>query len=118
MGNLPQAASTTAPTQRMTDPADTPGKLDLRSVRLTQSGGSLELTFRVNERFAASELSGPGHRIVCVDLVPRGDPAGGQRVCLIGAGGRHALYRIPLVRGGPRPKFVPAAVSTSAAGRR
>ena len=110
-GQPPQAASTTvAPTQRMTDPADTPGKLDLRSVRLTQSGGSLELTFRVNERFAASELSGPGHRIVCLDLVPRGDPAGGQRVCLIGAGGRHALYRIPLVRGGPRPKFVPAAV--------
>ena len=52
-GQLLQAASTKAPTLRMTDPADTPGKLDLRSVRLTQSGGSLELTFRVNERFRA-----------------------------------------------------------------
>jgi peptidoglycan-N-acetylglucosamine deacetylase len=109
-GQLPQTPSTTAPTLRLTDPADTPGKLDLRSVRLTQSGGSLELAFRVNERFAVSELSGKDDRTVCLDLVVRGDAAGGQRVCLIGGRGRHALYRVPLAAGGPRPKFVPATV--------
>jgi peptidoglycan-N-acetylglucosamine deacetylase len=109
-GQLPQAAATTAPTLRLTDPADTPGKLDLRSVRLTQSAGSLELTFRVRGRFAISELTGTGDRIVCAELVPRGHPSAGQRVCLIGGGGRHALYRLPLVPGGPRPRFVAATV--------
>jgi peptidoglycan-N-acetylglucosamine deacetylase len=109
-GQLAQVASTHAPTLRLTDPADTPGKLDLRSVRLTQSGGSLELTFRVNGRFSASELTGTGDRTVCVDLVPRGHQAEGQRLCLIGGSGRHAIYRLPLVAGGPRPKFVAASV--------
>jgi len=106
----PAAATVAAPTLRLVDAADTPGKLDLRSVRLTQSGGSLALTFRVNEPFAVSELSGTADRIVCVDIIPRGHPARGERVCLIGGGGRHALYRLPLARGGPRPKFVAARV--------
>ncbi|HKV68810.1 MAG TPA: polysaccharide deacetylase family protein, partial [Gaiellales bacterium] len=99
-----------APTLRLVDAADTPGKLDLRSVRLSQSGGSLALTFRVNGSFAVSELSGTADRIVCVDIVPRGHPAGGERVCLIGGSGRHALYRLPLATGGPKPKFVAAHV--------
>jgi peptidoglycan/xylan/chitin deacetylase (PgdA/CDA1 family) len=107
---LPAAARVAAPTLRLVDGADTQGKLDLRSVRLTQSGGSLELTFRVNRPFAVSELSGTADRIVCVDIVPRGHPARGQRVCLIGHSGRHALYRLPLAPGGPRPRFVPASV--------
>ncbi len=106
----PAAAAVAEPTLRLVDAADTPGKLDLRSVRLTQSGGSLELTFRVNRPFAVSELSGTADRIVCLDLVPRGRPARGQRVCLIGRGGRHALYRLPLAPGGPRPRFVAAHV--------
>ena len=106
----PAAATVAQPTLRLVDAADTPGKLDLRSVRLTQSGGSLELTFRVNRPFAVSELSGTADRIVCLDLVPRGHPAKGQRVCLIGRGGRHALYRLPLAPGGPRPRFVAARV--------
>ena len=42
----PAAATVAAPTLRLVDAADTPGKLDLRSVRLSQSGGSLALTFR------------------------------------------------------------------------
>jgi len=109
-GPLRQAAGVSAPTLRVTDPADTPGKLDLRSVRLTQSAGSLELTFRVNGEFRVSWLTGTGDRTVCADLVPRGHPARGQRVCLIGGSGRHALYRLPLVAGGPRPRFVPARV--------
>jgi len=107
---VPAAATAAAPTLRLIDGADTPGKLDLRSVRLTQSGGSLELTFRVNRPFAVSELSGTADRIVCLDIVPRGHPARGERVCLIGRGGRHALYRLPLVKGGLRPKFVAAHV--------
>lgn len=106
----PAAATVAAPTLRLVDAADTPGKLDLRSVRLTQSGGSLALTFRVNEPFAVSELSGTADRIVCVDIVPRGHPARGERVCLIGGSGRHALYRLPLAGGGPKPKFVAAHV--------
>jgi len=99
-----------APTLRLVDAADTPGKLDLRSVRLSQSAGSLALTFRVNGPFAVPELSGTGDRIVCVDIVPRGHPARGERVCLIGGSGRHALYRLPLAKGGPKPKFVAAHV--------
>jgi len=106
----PAVATVAAPSLRLVDGADTPGKLDLRSVRLTQSGGSLALTFRVNRPFAASELSGTADRIVCVDIVPRGHPARGERVCLIGGSGRHALYRLPLARGGPKPKFVAAHV--------
>jgi peptidoglycan/xylan/chitin deacetylase (PgdA/CDA1 family) len=106
----PAAATVAAPTLRLVDAADAPGKLDLRSVRLTQSGGSLALTFRVNGPFAVSELSGTADRIVCLDIVPRGHPARGERVCLIGRGGRHALYRLPLVKGGPKPKFVAAHV--------
>jgi peptidoglycan-N-acetylglucosamine deacetylase len=109
-GQLPQVAATKAPSLRLTDPADTPGKLDLRSVRLTESGPSLIFTFRVNQGFAVSELSGTGDRIACVDLVPRGHASEGQRVCLISGSGRHALYRLPLVSGGPRPKFVAASV--------
>jgi peptidoglycan/xylan/chitin deacetylase (PgdA/CDA1 family) len=103
-------ATVAAPTLRLVDAADTPGQLDLRSVRLSQVGGSLALTFRVNGPFAVSELSGTADRIVCVDIVPRGHPARGERVCLIGGSGRHALYRLPLVRGGPKPKFVAAHV--------
>jgi len=106
----PAAARVAAPTLRLVDAADTPGKLDLRSVRLSQSGGSLALTFRANGLFAVSELSGTADRIVCVDIVPRGHPARGERVCLIGGSGRHALYRLPLARGGPKPKFVAAHV--------
>ncbi len=106
----PARSTSRAPSLLVTDPADTPGKLDLRSVRLTQSGGSLVMTFRVNAPFRVSELSGAGDRTVCVDLVPRGRPAAGQRVCVIGGSGRHALYRLPLAAGGPRPRFVPASV--------
>jgi peptidoglycan/xylan/chitin deacetylase (PgdA/CDA1 family) len=106
----PAAATVPAPTLRLVDAADTPGKLDLRSVRLSQSGGSLAFTFRVNGPFAVPELSGTGDRIVCLDIVPRGHPARGERVCLIGGSGRHALYRLPLARGGPKPKFVAAHV--------
>ena len=64
----------------------------------------------MNGPFAVSELSGTADRIVCLDIVPRGHPARGERVCLIGRGGRHALYRLPLVKGGPKPKFVAAHV--------
>jgi len=106
----PAVARVAAPTLRLVDAADTPGKLDLRSVRLSQSGGSLALTFRVNGPFAVSELSGTADRIVCVDIVPRGHPARGERVCLIGGSGRHALYRLPLATGGPKPKFAAAHV--------
>jgi peptidoglycan-N-acetylglucosamine deacetylase len=104
------AAAVAQPTLRLVDAADTPGKLDLRSARLTQSAGSLVFTFRVNRPFAVSELSGDRDRIVCVDIVPRGHPGRGQRVCLIGRRGRHALYRLPLAPGGPRPRFVAAHV--------
>ncbi len=105
------AAAVHAPSLRLVDPADTPGKLDLRSVRLTQSGGSLVLTFRVGRPFTTSEISGTDDRTVCVDLVPRGHADRGQRVCLIGRSGAHALYRLPLVPGGPRPRFVAAQVT-------
>jgi peptidoglycan-N-acetylglucosamine deacetylase len=106
----PAVVSTTGPTLRLTDAADAPGKLDLRSARLTQSASSLVFTFRVNRRFALPELSGSSDRVVCVDLVPRGHPGRGQRVCLIGRRGAHALYRLPLAPGGPRPRFVAAHV--------
>ena len=98
------------PTLRLVDAADTPGKLDLRSARLTQSAGSLVFTFRVNRPFALPELSGSHDRVVCVDIVPRGHPGRGERVCLIGRRGSHALYRLPLAPGGPRPRFVAAHV--------
>jgi peptidoglycan/xylan/chitin deacetylase (PgdA/CDA1 family) len=104
------AASGTPPSQRLLDPVDTPGRLDLRSVRLAQSASSLKFSFTTARPFALVQLSGPGDRTVCVDLVPRGRPASGQRVCLVGTGGRHALYRLPLEPGGPKPKFVPATV--------
>jgi peptidoglycan/xylan/chitin deacetylase (PgdA/CDA1 family) len=104
------AVTVPEPTLRLVDAADTPGKLDLRSARLSQSAGSLVFTFRVNRPFAVPELSGSHDRIVCVDIVPRGHPGRGERVCLIGRRGRHALYRLPLVPGGPRPRFVAAHV--------
>jgi peptidoglycan-N-acetylglucosamine deacetylase len=102
----PAVAGSTGPTLRLLDPAETPGRLDLRSVRLSQSASSLVFTFRVNGPFALPQLSGGGDRIVCLDIVPRGHPARGQRVCLIGRRGAHALYRLPLAPGGPRPHFV------------
>ena len=104
------AVTVPEPTLRLIDAADTPGKLDLRSARLSQSAGSLVFTFRVNRRFAVSELSGRHDRVVCVDIVPRGHPGRGERVCLIGRRGGHALYRLPLAPGGPRPRFVAAHV--------
>jgi peptidoglycan/xylan/chitin deacetylase (PgdA/CDA1 family) len=106
----PRSAGGSPPSQRVLDPADTPGRLDLRSVRLAQSASSLKFSFTTARPFALVQLSGTQDRTVCVDLVPRGRPARGQRLCLIGTGGRHALYRLPLAPGGPRPKFVPGAV--------
>jgi peptidoglycan-N-acetylglucosamine deacetylase len=106
----PRAAAGTPPSLRLLDPADTPGRLDLRSVRLAQSAASLKFSFTTARPFALVQLSGTGDRTVCVDLVPRGRPARGQRLCLIGSGGRHAIYRLPLAAGGPRPKFVSAVV--------
>jgi peptidoglycan-N-acetylglucosamine deacetylase len=106
----PATVTTTGPTLRLVDAADTPGKLDLRSARLTQSASSLVFTFRVNRRFTLPELSGSRDRVVCLDIVPRGHPGRGQRVCLIGRRGAHALYRLPLAPGGPRPRFVAAHV--------
>jgi peptidoglycan/xylan/chitin deacetylase (PgdA/CDA1 family) len=106
----PAPVAAAGPTLRLVDAADTPGKLDLRSARLTQSASSLVFTFRVNRRFALPELSGSRDRVVCLDIVPRGHPGRGQRVCLIGRRGAHALYRLPLVPGGPRPRFVAAHV--------
>jgi peptidoglycan/xylan/chitin deacetylase (PgdA/CDA1 family) len=106
----PVAVTTAGPTLRLIDAADTPGELDLRSARLTQSASSLVFTFRVSRPFGLSELSGSHDRIVCVDIVPRGHPARGERVCLIGRRGKHALYRLPLAAGGPRPRFVAAHI--------
>jgi len=107
----PRAAAAGAPpSQRLLDPADTPGRLDLRSARLAQSASSLKFSFTTARPFALVQLSGTQDRTVCVDLVPRGRPASGQRLCLIGTSGRHALYRLPLAPGGPKPKFVPATV--------
>jgi peptidoglycan/xylan/chitin deacetylase (PgdA/CDA1 family) len=102
--------SAAGPTLRLFDPADTPGKLDLRSARLTQSADSLIFTFRANRPFSLPELSGAGDRVVCLDIVPRGRPRRGQRLCLVGRRGSHALYRLPLAPGGPRPRFVAARV--------
>lgn len=107
---LPPASARPAPSLELRDPADTRGDLDLRTVRLAQLGGSLRFSFTVGHAFSTSELSGRGDRTVCLDLVPRGRPAQGQRVCLIGRSGRRALYRLPLARGGPRPRFVAARV--------
>jgi peptidoglycan/xylan/chitin deacetylase (PgdA/CDA1 family) len=106
----PRAAAGSPPSQRLLDPADTPGRLDLRSVRLAQSASSLKFSFTTARPFALVQLSGTHDRTVCVDLVPRGRPARGQRLCLIGTGGRHALFRLPLEPGGPKPKFVPGTV--------
>lgn len=108
----PPAATGAAPSLRLLDPADTPGRLDLRSVRLGQLASSLKFSFTTQRPFALGLLSGTGDRTVCVDLIPHGHPAKGQRLCLIGTGGRHALYRLPLAPGGPKPKFVPGIVRT------
>jgi hypothetical protein len=93
-GAAPAVADSTGPTLRLLDAADAHGKLDLRSVRLGQTAASLVFTFRVNRPFALRELSGVGDRIVCLDIVPRGRPARGRRICLIGRRGAHALYRL------------------------
>jgi peptidoglycan-N-acetylglucosamine deacetylase len=106
----PRAAGGGPPSQRLLDPVDTPGRLDLRSARLAQSAASLKFSFTTARPFALVQLSGTHDRTVGVDLGPRGRPASGQRLCLIGTGGRHALYRLPLEPGGPKPKFVPGAV--------
>jgi peptidoglycan-N-acetylglucosamine deacetylase len=103
--------STKAPSAHLSDPADTAGKLDLRSVRLTQLAGSLELSFTLGRSFSIAELAAAPNRSVCLTLVPRGHPGKGQKLCLIGPSGAHALYRLPLVRGGPRPRFVSAHVA-------
>jgi peptidoglycan-N-acetylglucosamine deacetylase len=106
----PRAATGAPPSLRLLDPADTPGRLDLRSVRLGQLASSLKFSFSTQRPFALDQLSGTGDRTVCLDLVPRGRPVRGERLCLIGTGGRHALYRLPLAPGGPKPKFVPGIV--------
>jgi peptidoglycan/xylan/chitin deacetylase (PgdA/CDA1 family) len=103
--------SARAPSAHLRDPADTPGKLDVRSVRLAQSAGSLVLSFTLRRSFSIAELAGAPNRGVCLTLVPRGRPGKGQKVCLIGPSGRHALFRLPLVRGGPRPRWVTAHVA-------
>jgi peptidoglycan/xylan/chitin deacetylase (PgdA/CDA1 family) len=102
--------SASAPALRLRDPADTPGRFDLRSVRLGQVASALRFSFTTGRSFTLSMLSGTGDRTVCVVLVPRGDPARGQRLCLISGSGKHALYRLPLAAGGPRPKFVAGTV--------
>jgi peptidoglycan-N-acetylglucosamine deacetylase len=106
----PRAAAARPPSLRLLDPADTPGRLDLRSVRLGQLASSLKFSFTTGRPFALDLLSGTRDRTVCLDLVPHGRPGRGQRLCLIGTGGRHALYRLPLEPGGPKPKFVAGAV--------
>jgi peptidoglycan-N-acetylglucosamine deacetylase len=100
------AAAGAAPSLELRDPADTAGRFDLRSVRLGQLASSLRFSFTTARPFRLAMLSGTGDRTVCVVLVPRGRPARGERLCLIGGSGRHALYRLPLAAGGPKPKFV------------
>ncbi len=104
------AASAQAPALELHDPADTAGRFDLRSVRLGQLASSLKFSFTTGRPFSLSLLSGRGDRTVCVDLVQRGHSSRGERVCLIGRSGRHALYRLPLAPGGPKPKFVTGSV--------
>jgi peptidoglycan/xylan/chitin deacetylase (PgdA/CDA1 family) len=104
------AAGGRPPSLRLLDPADTPGRLDLRSARLGQLASSLKFSFTTGRPFARGLLSGTRDRTVCVDLLPHRRPSRGERLCLIGTGGRHALYRLPLRPGGPKPKFVAGAV--------
>jgi peptidoglycan/xylan/chitin deacetylase (PgdA/CDA1 family) len=99
------------PSVRLLDPADTPGRLDLRSVRLGQLASSLKFSFTTGRPFSLAMLSGTDDRTVCVDLVPHGRPSRGERLCLTGGVGDHALYRLPLAPGGPKPKFVAGVVS-------
>jgi peptidoglycan/xylan/chitin deacetylase (PgdA/CDA1 family) len=104
------AAAGGPPSLRLLDPADTPGRLDLRSVRLGQTGPSLKFSFTTGRPFTLAMLSGTDDRTVCVDLVPHGRPSRGERLCLTGGVGGHALYRLPLAPGGPKPKFVAGVV--------
>jgi peptidoglycan-N-acetylglucosamine deacetylase len=105
------AAAGPAPSTTIADPADTPGVLDLRSVRLAQRLGSLVFTFTTRRPFQVSWLSARARRTVCLEIGPRLRPARAVRLCLTGRRGGYALYRSPVVPGGPRARFVRADVS-------
>ncbi|HUZ83108.1 MAG TPA: polysaccharide deacetylase family protein [Gaiellales bacterium] len=102
-------ASTTPPSITLTFGPTVAGELDLRRVTLAQSAGRLVLTFATTRPFLVSSFGSPG-RMVCLEIGPRGDPGQWQKLCLIGATGQHAIFRIPLHPGGPRARFVAATV--------
>jgi Polysaccharide deacetylase len=99
------------PSSSVLDPIDTSGVLDLRSASITQSASHLVWRFATRGAFLVSGLAAQKHRTACLQIGPRGLPAKAVRLCLTGRRGAQALYRSPVVPGGPPARFVTAWVS-------
>ena len=107
------ATSSKPPTTALVDPADTAGPLDLRTVHLTQSLGSVRWAFKTSRPFRLVDMSaGSAARTACLVIGPRGRPKQRQKLCITGTSTRaRALYRSPVNPGGPKAGFVPATVT-------
>jgi peptidoglycan/xylan/chitin deacetylase (PgdA/CDA1 family) len=114
-GSPARAATTTnrPPSTAIVDPADTPGPLDLRTVHVTQSLGSIRWAFKTQRPFRLIDMSaGSIAKTACLQLSPAGHAALAQRLCITGTSVRaHALYRSAVNPGGVKSMFIPATIT-------
>jgi hypothetical protein len=107
-------ASTRPPSTALTDPADTNGPLDLRTVHLTQNLGQIRWAFKTSRKFRLIDMSaGSASRTACLDIGPRGMPKKLAKLCITGTSAKQkALYRSAANAGGaPKAGFVAATIT-------
>ena len=99
------------PEIHLTDPGDTRGPLDVRSMRLIQSTSDIVWRFATQRPFLISQMSTGHGRTACLFVHPKRSSSAEEEVCLTGKRGAHAMYRVPIGPQGKRPDWVAASTS-------
>jgi peptidoglycan-N-acetylglucosamine deacetylase len=99
------------PEIHLTDPADTHGPLDVRSMRMIQSTSDIVWRFATQRPFQISQMSTGKGRTACLFVHPKRSSSAEEEVCLTGKRGAHAMYRIPVGPHGKRAGWVAASTS-------
>ena len=105
------SAAGVPPEIHLTDPADTHGPLDVRSMRLIQSTSDIVWRFATQRPFQISQMSTGKGRTACLFVHPKRSSAAEEEVCLTGKRGAHAMYRVPVGPHGKRAGWVAAGTS-------
>ncbi|HEU0193108.1 MAG TPA: polysaccharide deacetylase family protein [Gaiellales bacterium] len=117
VSSAPVAAAATAsaaglpPEIHLTDPRDSHGPLDVRSMRLIQSTSDIVWRFATQRPFQISQMGTNRGRTACLFVHPKRSSAAEEEVCLTGKRGAHAMYRAPIGPHGKRAGWVAATTS-------